>query len=198
MTESVTVTFWRNIMKTLILFVSLIGCCLAFDFSVLAQEASPLIENVPDKEKVGSLVRNYNPFLPHLATSGAVKPEKLAEIKALGFKSILDMRTSREGVAEVKKMATELGITFGNIPIGMSAPSPEALRQFGDWVENQDNYPTLVYCGSGNRVGLMWGMYQVGKGVSLMDAFREAQAIGMKGTRGQQLIDFARQPRMRP
>lgn len=198
-------------MKSLLLLLSLVASLLLLNKALVAQEAipsptpsailSPALASkgaptyqVPAKEIVGDLLRNYTPFLPHLATSGAFKPDRLAEIKTLGFKSILDMRTPAEGVADIRKAAKDLDIGFANIPVGKSAPSSEDLKQFSAWVENSDNYPALVYCASGNRVGLVWGMYQVQRGVSLVDAFRQAQAIGMKGTRGQQLIDFARKP----
>lgn len=164
---------------------------LFFAGTLLAEE--PV--QVPFGDKVGSFIVNYNRTTPFIATSGAIDADSIDKVKALGFKSILDIRTPREGVVMEQKSAEKHGLAFENIPVGGTAPTAESLARFTVWIENKDNYPTLVHCASANRVGLLWGMYRVQKGVSLEEALGEAKTIGMKASREQQLIDYAKQSR---
>lgn len=162
---------------------------LFFMATLLAEEPA----QVPFGDQVGGFIVNYRRTTPFIATSGAIELKSINKVKALGFKSILDIRTLEEGVAGEKQAAEEQGLVFENIPVSRSAPSQETLARFSDWVDNKANYPTLVHCQSANRVGLLWGMYSVQKGMSLEEALREARTVGMKASREQQLIDFFEQ-----
>ncbi len=60
---------------------------------------------VPFGDKVSAAIVNYNRTMPHIATAGLVRKGGIAELKALGFTTIIDLRTPPEGTAAEKVAA---------------------------------------------------------------------------------------------
>jgi uncharacterized protein (TIGR01244 family) len=120
---------------------------------------------------------------PTIATSGVIKEGGIRLLKEEGFKSVLDLRTPEEGTAEEETQVTAAGISYTNLPIGKVTPTPAEVQQFGEIVENPDRGPLLIHCASANRVGMIWAMYRVNKGIPLEEALLEGRTIGMKVSR---------------
>jgi uncharacterized protein (TIGR01244 family) len=150
------------------------------------------MSQVPFGDQVGSSVRNYNRTTPDIATSGAIGQGGLEHLKNLGFKSILDLRTEPEGTAQERQQASALGFSYANIAIGQEAPTDRQLARFSSLVENGDQYPLLIHCASANRVGTLWAMYRITRGVTLDEALLEGRTIGMRPAREVQVKDFAK------
>ena len=146
---------------------------------------------VPSREEVGDLVGNYTVVLPFLGTSGAVRPEVVENLKVLGFGSLLDLRLPNEGVDAVATVANEQGLDFLSLPVGRSIPDESSINAFANEIENTENYPLLVYCGSGNRVGMMWAVYRLRSGESLDKAIQEGKIIGMSDFWIEHLEEYA-------
>lgn len=146
---------------------------------------------VPFGDRVGNSVLNYNRTTPTIATSGTIREGGLEKLRSLGFKSILDLRTQPEGTDKEREAATELGFSYANIAIARESPTEQQLTQFSSWVENSDHYPLLIHCASANRVGTLWAMYRITRGVPLQEALLEGRTIGMQPAREVQVNDFA-------
>jgi protein tyrosine/serine phosphatase len=55
--------------------------------------------------------------------------------------------------------------------------------EFALVVEDADNAPLLIHCGSANRVGDMWALYRALKGIPDEIALEEARTIGLQPDR---------------
>lgn len=151
-------------------------------------------DEVPFGDQVNQSIVNYNRTTPYIATSGNLDEESgVQHVKELGFRSILDLRTPPEGVEAERQQAESNGLKYLNISVGKEAPPKEDLDRFQQWVENSDNYPTLVHCASANRVGSLWAMYRLRKGIPLDEAILEGRTIGMKESRESHVVEFAKQ-----
>lgn len=157
-----------------LIFMGLLVC----STGLMAEDAKP---QVPFGNAVSKDVVNYHRHTPFIATSGKIKGDGLQELKKLGFKTILDLRGKSEGVADEKLAAEKLELVHLNIPVNKKGwPDQEELNRFKQLIENKDNRPLLVHCGSANRVGAMWAYYRITQGVSKEQAVEEGRTIGMR------------------
>lgn len=137
----------------------------------------------PFGDVVGPAFTNYNRAAPAVGSAGALKDGAVAEAKALGFRTILDLRTAEEGADAERALAQTVGIAYVNVPVATRAPLPEQLDAFARIVEDPANLPVLVHCESANRVGAMWALYRASKGVPAMVAVEEGRTLGLKPSR---------------
>ncbi len=152
-------------------------------FMIISLPAHAATLQVPFGDKVSRAVVNYNRTRPHIATAGLLRDGGLAEVKALGFTTIIDLRTPPEGTALEKAEVEAAGLRYLNIPVGKGAPSDKQVREFGALIEDATNYPVLVHCVSANRVGAMWTLYRVMKGIPFPIAVEEGRTVGLKPKR---------------
>lgn len=138
---------------------------------------------VPFGDKVGRAIVNYNRTRPHIATAGRLRDGAVAEVQALGFTTIIDLRTPAEGTALEKAEVEAAGLRYFNIPVARGAPSDKQVREFSALIEDATNYPVLVHCVSANRVGAMWTLYRVMRGVPFSIAVEEGRTVGLKPKR---------------
>lgn len=138
----------------------------------------------PFGDKVSAAIFNYSRATPQIGTSGRFAPAAVADIQALGFTTILDLRAQTEtGVAEVTKAIEASGLRHFNIPIVTKAPTDAQVAEFAAIVEDPANYPLLVNCMSANRVGAIWALYRASKGVPAEVAIEEGRTVGLKPSR---------------
>jgi uncharacterized protein (TIGR01244 family) len=158
----------------------LAGSMLAIALSI----ATPSLAGTPQApfgDKVSAAILNYNRATPNVATSGRYDAAAIAEIKALGFRTVVELRGADEkGVAENASAAKAVGLKYVRIPVTTRVPSEAQVRQFARVVENPANYPILVNCVSANRVGAMWALYRAQAGVPAEIAVEEGRTAGLK------------------
>ena len=145
--------------------------------------AQPAVGEVPFGDKVGPAVTNYNRLRPRIATAGLLKDGAVAELKGLGFATILDLRGPEEGTEAERKTVEAAGLRYANIPVTDVLPSDAQVAEFGRLVEDEKLFPLMVHCGSGNRVGTMWTIYRVQKGIPFAIAVEEGRTTGMQPSR---------------
>jgi uncharacterized protein (TIGR01244 family) len=140
---------------------------------------------VPFGDKVGASVVNYDRTTPFIATAGLLQEGAVAELKALGFTAILDLRGPEEGTAAERAAVEAAGLKYFNIPVTDRAPTDEQVRQFAVLAEDPANYPLMVHCVSANRSGAIWTLYRVSRGVPFEIAIEEGRTAGLKPSREQ-------------
>ncbi len=151
-----------------------------FAVPAFAHAGAPM---APFGDKVSAAITYYNRASPMIGTAGLLLEGGVVEAKKLGFKTIVNLLTAKEGAELEREKAKEVGINYINIPVSTRAPTDEQVRAFAKIVENPDNYPILVHCETANRVGAMWALYRASKGVPAMIAVEEGRAIGLKPSR---------------
>lgn len=174
-----------------------LGSVLAVVLGLVAMTAYAAPAQAPFGDKVSSAITNYNRTTPFIGTSGNFAPAAVAELQALGFATVLDLRSQGEnGVAAVAEAIQTAGLTYLNIPVTTKAPTPEQVDQFAKIVEDPAHYPLLVTCMSANRVGAMWTLYRAAKGVPLDVAIEEGRTAGLKPSREKAVRELLGAPPM--
>ena len=157
-------------------FVSLIVPGLIFAAQAVAGEA-------PFGDKVSAAIYNYTRASPFIASAGTLGEGGVAEAKALGFKTIVDLRTAEEGTVVEKVEATGLGLRYVNLPVAGGAPSDEQVARFAAIAEDPSNYPVLLHCAAGNRTGALWALYRARRNVPPEVAVDEGRTLGLRPNR---------------
>ena len=135
---------------------------------------------------VSPIIINYNRAAPYVGTAGLLGEGGVAEAAQLGFKTIIDLRSPAEPNQPAEAgLVADAGLTYISIPIARGAPTEAQIAQLTDLMEDRTAFPILLHCASANRVGALWTLYRVSKGVPAEIAIEEGRTIGMKSREGQ-------------
>src|SRR5262245_49718731 len=118
-------------------------------FAVQIQVTKENVTGITNLAKVGSTV----------ACAGAVTPAAVAEIKKMGYKSIINLRQESEAGAQIDAEAAAAktaGINFIHLPFNASSPEPTLVERFIKAVTENGNQPAFIHCASGNRAAALW------------------------------------------
>jgi uncharacterized protein (TIGR01244 family) len=141
----------------------------------------PAAAQEPDTLADHDGIPNYYRLRDDIVTAGQPTDDALADVQKAGFKTVLNLRTEREGSLEERPKVEALGMKYYNIPIGRDGFSPAILEQFKEILDNDDNRPLFIHCASSNRVGGLWFVHQVlENGEDEPAALAEAKRAGMK------------------
>ena len=163
------------------LFGSLLALILGLGATLQVQA-----QQAPSGNKVSAAIPYYSRVTPFVAASGRYKASSIAEIRALGFRTVVELRGPGEpGVVANAVAAREAGLNYIGIPITSAVPTDEQVRAFARIVENPANYPVLASCVSANRVGAMWALYRAQSGVAAEIAVEEGRTAGLTGRESQ-------------
>jgi uncharacterized protein (TIGR01244 family) len=118
-----------------------------------------------------------------VACAGATAPAALAEVKKLGYASVINLRVPTEPGAEIDASAAAAkaaGLTFIHLPFNAASPDPMLVDKFIAAVTDPRNQPAFIHCASANRAAALWMVKRMV--VDKWDAERagaEATALGM-------------------
>src|SRR5215468_9518538 len=138
-------------MKTLI---ALIATAVILAVAAQAQVTKDAVPGITNLARVESTV----------ACAGAVTPSAVAEIKKMGFTSIINLRQPTEQGADIEAEAAAAktaGINFFNIPFNNAAPDNAVVDRFLQTISQPGNQPAFIHCASGNRAAAMWFVKRV-------------------------------------
>ena len=155
-----------------------VGVCLSVILLVGAGAA--VVAAAQDEAPEG--IRNYTRVDATVACGGATPPEAMADLRELGFTSVINFRTAEEDGANIdasQAAAAEVGLNYIHIPFRQ--PSPEIAEQFLEVIADTSNQPVYIHCASANRVGAMWFIKRVKQdGWDQARAMEEAETIGLR------------------
>jgi uncharacterized protein (TIGR01244 family) len=137
-------------------------------------------------------VLNFAKLESTIACGGATGPEGVAELKKLGYASIINLRLETETGADIQAAtaaANVAGIRYVHIPMNGASPDPAAADSFLKAIVEPLNQPVFVHCGSGNRAAAMWMIKRLV--VDGWDADRAAVEAAALGLRNEALKKFA-------
>jgi uncharacterized protein (TIGR01244 family) len=140
-------------------------------------------------------IQNFLKINTEFCTGGQPTLAQLAELKAQGITTIINLRTPGEAnfdAAAEEAETKKLGMKYFNIPVSNQAgPKDEQADEFLKLTDDAKNRPVFVHCGSANRVGGFFMIRRVLRdGMTFEAAKTEAQKIGL---RSPQLEEFAKQ-----
>ena len=130
-----------------------------------------------------------------MACAGAITPESVADIKKMGFVSIVNLRLATEAGADVEKeeaAAKAAGLRYFHVPFDGSA-DPKAAEAFLNAITTKGAEPAFIHCAGGNRAATMWLIKRLAVDHWDVDrATKEATLLGQTNpTMRQFAIDYA-------
>lgn len=151
--------------------------------------ALPLFADVKKGQKVPllkegdstsfKLINESVPF-DDIVTGGQPTYDQLKVAHDSGFQAVVNLRTDKESPSPTQESlwVEELGMSYFPIPVnGAKGINVENATLLSEILSKQENYPLIVHCQSGNRVGAIFSLksfYIDGKSVG------EALAIGKR------------------
>jgi len=136
---------------TLLVAMTVISSALVFAQSPVKKDSVPGITNLAQIETT-------------VACAGAVTPAAVAEIKKMGYKSIVNLRLATEQGADIEgetSAAKTAGINFIHLPLNAAMPDPAVVDSFLKEVSQPGNQPVFIHCASGNRAAALWFIKRV-------------------------------------
>jgi uncharacterized protein (TIGR01244 family) len=141
-------------MKNVVRSVVVVGLVLGFSPAPRAQVTK---ETLPG-------VTNYAHVETTVACAGATTAAGVAEIKRLGYKSVINLREASEQGADIdgeEAAAKAAGINFVHLPFNARSPEPSLVDNFLKAVTDPANEPAFIHCASGNRAAALWAIKRV-------------------------------------
>jgi len=124
-------------------------------------------------------VPNYRLVQPGLATAGQPTPKTLQKLKSLGFKTVVNLRTEKEGARDEEQTVKAAGLNYVWVPITAETFSIDDVRAVGKVLDDPAAGPVLLHCNAANRVGAVWAVLQVQNGKALDKAEAEGRRVGL-------------------
>ena len=140
---------------------------------------APLPAEVPesvDPERIP----NYRVIRPDLAVGGQPSPQAMMQLGEMGFKTIINLRTRREGALEEEQVVRALGLDYVWVPVSSTTLSLRDVEAVEQVLSDPERAPVLLHCGSSDRVGAVWGVIQARAGRTLEEAEAAARNAGLR------------------
>ena len=140
---------------------ALIPFCAALTLLGCASEPDgpPAPIEMPEVDLQALAVPNASVPLDGVLAAGQLSPEQMDELAAAGYESFISLRAADEkGSGWEETFAEENGIHFVRLEVAGKADVDEAhARALGELMDGEKK-PMVVYCGSSNRVGALFGL----------------------------------------
>ena len=122
---------------------------------------------------------NYKKLHQGLAVGGTLSPDAMRNLKALGFRTVVDLRTESEGTAEEKAAVEGQGLRYVSVPVRPATLSLKDVEAVSRVLDDAAAAPVLLHCAMSNRVGGVYGVIQVLQGKSQAEAEAAARDAGL-------------------
>jgi protein tyrosine phosphatase (PTP) superfamily phosphohydrolase (DUF442 family) len=148
-----------------------------------APEASPVAVTTASLEDATALeVRNARLPLPQLLTAGQLTEAQLDGLAEAGFENFISLRLADEdGAGWEEAHAASQSVSFTRLPVaGTDGLTLENVQELDRLLDSAGDAPTVLYCGSSNRVGALLALRAFWlDGASAEDALELGRAGGM-------------------
>jgi uncharacterized protein (TIGR01244 family) len=141
--------------------------------------ASPLRAGVPESVDA-SRIPAYKLVRPDLATGGQPAAEALAQLKSLGFGTVINLRTQQEGPTEERRTVEAQGLRYVNVPVTAETFSLADVEAIEKVLADPSAGPVLLHCHSSNRVGAVWAAIQARQGRGFDEALAAGREAGLR------------------
>lgn len=160
-----------------------VSACIAFGVPSGAAGPQASLATTPSvPESVdGALIPNYARLTPALAAAGQPTPEAIPKLRALGFRTVVNLRADSEpGVAGEAEAVRAQGLDYVSVPITAESFSLAAVAAVQRVLDDPERAPVLLHCSSSNRVGGVWAVIQARtRGLSAEAAVTEGRQAGL-------------------
>ena len=126
-----------------------------------------------------AVIPAYRLIRPGLAVAGQPTPEALKGLGEMGFRTVVNLRSEKEGPADERAVVEAQGLRYVSIPIMPDTFSLADVEAVEKILDDPSAAPVLLHCASANRVGGAWVVIQARKGKSLEEAEAAGRAAGL-------------------
>lgn len=134
---------------------------------------------LPGRMGYGIALHDPGKAVPYLLATFGRQINRIGELKDFGFEMVIDVGTPPDIASKHREETEALGMTYFNIPVKGSIPSPEQSSEFTRILLESGNYPLLVYSPTAPLLGTMWASYRINHGAPLGFAVQEGNNLGM-------------------
>ena len=131
-------------------------------------------------------VTNFSRLETTIACAGATAPAAVAELKKMGYASIINLRQASEAGADVDgeaAAAKAAGVVYVSLPFNGASPDPAVVDRFLKAVTDPANQPVFLHCASANRAAALWMIKRMTvDGWDTDRASAEATALGLSSS----------------
>lgn len=111
-----------------------------------------------ERPEPAELLRNGRRPFAGVLTGGQPTPEQLAELGALGYTTVVNLRQPDEPDSTDPELVASLGMRFVALPVaGAEDVNEDNARRLAELLEATAP-PVVVHCASGNRVGALFAL----------------------------------------
>jgi len=164
----------RTRLLSLPLLTLLLACAERADEAVIAEPVACVVEGLRNCAQTGDVIFGGQPT-----------PTALEYLAEQGYTTIVSTRGINELDWDERAAVEALGMRFVSIPMEnpVTEITDEQVARLAEVIEHPDG-PTLLHCGSGNRVSGLWAVYLAEQaGVEPGRALELAERAGMTGVR---------------
>jgi protein tyrosine/serine phosphatase len=106
-------------------------------------------------------IKNFGRINDNYYRGAQPQARDYSDLAALGVRTVIDL--TRDGRSDERAYVERAGMKFYRIPMTTSdRPSPAAVTQFLNLVNDPDNFPVYVHCQGGrHRTGVMTAVYRM-------------------------------------
>jgi uncharacterized protein (TIGR01244 family) len=98
----------------------------------------------------------------------------------MGFRTVVNLRTDREGGAQERAVVEAQGLRYVWVPITADSFSLADVEAVEKVLHDPSSGPVLLHCASSNRVGAVWAAIQAREGKPLEEALAAGREAGLK------------------
>ena len=126
------------------------------------------------------VIPNYHLVRPGLATAGQPSDKGLGALQALGFKTVINLRTPGEQPPGVEEAAVRAqGLRYVSIPINSATFGPADVAAVRAVLDDESAAPILLHCTTANRAAAVWGLTEIQRGRAASQVEAEAEKVGL-------------------
>jgi uncharacterized protein (TIGR01244 family) len=122
---------------------------------------------------------NYVVVRPGLAFAGKLAPEVIPQLKGMGFRTVLNIRTEQEGAKDEETTVKAQGLRYVWVPVMPNTLTLDDVKKIGAELDDPAAAPVLFHCASANRVAAVWAIIQARRGKPVAAAIEEARGLGL-------------------
>jgi uncharacterized protein (TIGR01244 family) len=126
-------------------------------------------------------IPNYKVIAPGIVAAGQPAAEVLPKLGAMGFKTVLNIRTPGEGGPDERPVVEGQGLRYVSVPVTAASLSLADVLAIEKVLDDPAASPVLFHCASSNRIGGVWAVIQARKGMALDAALAAGREAGLKG-----------------
>jgi len=124
-------------------------------------------------------IPNYQLIRPGLAFGGQPSAETVERLGEMGFRTIVNLRTEREGAPAEGEVVRAQGLDYVWVPVTAGTFSLQDVETVERVLDDPEAAPVLLHCASSNRVGAVWGAIQARQGRTRDEVESDTRTAGL-------------------